>query len=43
MPGGHYAPFLDGHEPAVDAELSFLHRHLLDPAGLHTANADSAR
>jgi len=33
MPGGHYAPFLDGHEPAVDAELSFLHRHLLDPAG----------
>ena len=30
MPGGHYAPFLDGHEQAVDAELSFLGRHLLD-------------
>jgi fermentation-respiration switch protein FrsA (DUF1100 family) len=30
MPGGHYAPFLDGHEQAVDAELSFLRRHLLD-------------
>jgi len=43
MPGGHYAPFLDGHEPAVEAELSFLRRHLLDPAGLHTASADSAR
>ncbi|TDP98118.1 alpha/beta hydrolase [Labedaea rhizosphaerae] len=32
MPGGHYEPFLDGHEQAVAAELSFLHRHLLDPA-----------
>ncbi|HUR03263.1 MAG TPA: alpha/beta hydrolase [Nonomuraea sp.] len=30
MPGGHYEPFLDGHEQAVDAELSFLRRHLLD-------------
>jgi uncharacterized protein len=30
MPGGHYQPFLDGHEQAVDAELSFLRRHLLD-------------
>ena len=29
LPGGHYAPFLDGHEQAVDAELSFLRRHLL--------------
>lgn len=32
MPGGHYAPFLDGHEQAVEAELSFLRRHLLEPA-----------
>ena len=30
LPGGHYAPFLDGHEPAVAAELSFLRRHLLE-------------
>jgi fermentation-respiration switch protein FrsA (DUF1100 family) len=33
IPGGHYAPFLDGHEPAVAAELSFLRRTLLDPVG----------
>jgi pimeloyl-ACP methyl ester carboxylesterase len=31
MPGGHYEPFLSGHEHAVEAELSFLRRHLLDP------------
>lgn len=30
LPGGHYAPFLDVHEQAVEAELSFLRRHLLD-------------
>jgi pimeloyl-ACP methyl ester carboxylesterase len=30
LPGGHYAPFLEVHEQAVDAELSFLRRHLLD-------------
>ncbi len=30
IPGGHYDPFLGGHEQAVDAELPFLHRHLLD-------------
>jgi uncharacterized protein len=29
LPGGHYAPFLDAHERAVDAELSFLRRHLV--------------
>lgn len=29
MPGGHYAPFLEGHRQAVDAEISFLSRHLL--------------
>ncbi len=28
LPGGHYAPFLDAHEQAVEAELSFLRRHL---------------
>jgi len=30
MPGGHYEPFLSGHEQAAEAELSFLRRHLLD-------------
>ena len=30
IPGGHYEPFLGGHEQAVEAELSFLRRHLLD-------------
>jgi hypothetical protein len=29
---GHYEPFLGGHERAVEAELSFLRRYLLDPA-----------
>ncbi len=29
LPGGHYAPFLDQHEPAVAAELAFLQRHLI--------------
>ncbi|WP_194894321.1 alpha/beta hydrolase [Catenulispora pinisilvae] len=29
MPGGHYAPFLERHEEAVDAEVSFLRRRLL--------------
>jgi hypothetical protein len=29
IPGGHYAPFLEGHARAVDAELAFLHRHLI--------------
>jgi hypothetical protein len=32
MPGGHYEPFLAGHERAAGAELSFLRRHLLDHA-----------
>jgi hypothetical protein len=29
LPGGHYAPFLDGHQQAAGAELSFLRTHLL--------------
>jgi alpha-beta hydrolase superfamily lysophospholipase len=42
--GGHYQPFLDGHEQTVEAELSFLRRHLLEasPAD-RTATAESAR
>jgi hypothetical protein len=31
MPGGHYEPFLGGHEYTVEAELSFLRRQLLEP------------
>ncbi|AKU17623.1 alpha/beta hydrolase [Luteipulveratus mongoliensis] len=30
LPGGHYAPFLDEHERAIDVELDFLRRHLLE-------------
>ncbi|MFE2985187.1 alpha/beta hydrolase [Streptomyces sp. NPDC059262] len=40
LPGGHYAPFMDAHEPAVEAELAFLQRHLLGrtpPAGPEAA------
>ena len=29
LPGGHYAPFIEQHEQAVAAELSFLRRHVL--------------
>jgi uncharacterized protein len=29
LPGGHYAPFLEQHEQAVTAELSFLRRRVL--------------
>ena len=44
MPGGHYEPFLGGHERAVEAELSFLRRHLLgEPATSRApATAESA-
>lgn len=31
LPGGHYEPFLGGHEQAVAAELSFLRRTVLEP------------
>jgi fermentation-respiration switch protein FrsA (DUF1100 family) len=40
LPGGHYATFLDQHEQAVEAELAFLRRHLVDQQ-LHVG-ADSA-
>jgi fermentation-respiration switch protein FrsA (DUF1100 family) len=44
MPGGHYEPFLGGHEHAVEAELSFLRRNLLDGARAdRAATADSSR
>ena len=44
LPGGHYAPFLEQHERAVEAQLDFLRRHLLEPAAAgQRAAADSAR
>jgi fermentation-respiration switch protein FrsA (DUF1100 family) len=42
LPGGHYEPFLAGHERAVAAELSFLRRHLLDHPSTRRPGADSA-
>jgi uncharacterized protein len=45
LPGGHYEPFLGGHERAVEAELSFLRRHLVEPSGADrptSASPDSA-
>jgi pimeloyl-ACP methyl ester carboxylesterase len=30
IPGGHYAPYLDEHERAVEAQLDFLSRNLVD-------------
>ena len=30
LDGGHYAPMLEGHERAVEVQLDFLRRKLLD-------------
>jgi pimeloyl-ACP methyl ester carboxylesterase len=38
LPGGHYQPFLSGHEQAVAAELSFLRRHLLNQSPADSAD-----
>jgi uncharacterized protein len=37
LPGGHYAPFLDQHEQAAEAELSFLRRQRLERSAAETA------
>jgi pimeloyl-ACP methyl ester carboxylesterase len=42
LPGGHYAPFLGGHERAAKAELSFLRQHLADPSPEEQARAVAA-
>jgi pimeloyl-ACP methyl ester carboxylesterase len=42
LPGGHYEPFLGGHEQAAEAELSFLRRHLLDHPGTERASSVAA-
>ncbi|MFI5897347.1 hypothetical protein ACIA5D_45370 [Actinoplanes sp. NPDC051513] len=47
IPGGHYEPFLAGHARAIEAELSFLRRHVLgnqSPGGSETpADAEAPR
>jgi uncharacterized protein len=43
LPGGHYQPFLAGHERAVAAELSFLRRHLLAGSPARGPAAEPAR
>lgn len=35
LPGTHYAPFLDQHESAVQAQLAFLQQHLLAQSAAH--------
>jgi pimeloyl-ACP methyl ester carboxylesterase len=37
LPGGHYAPFLEEHDRAVEAQLSFLRRHLLEQSAATAA------
>lgn len=32
FPGGHYQPFLDGHDRAAEAQISFLQKHLVPEA-----------
>lgn len=39
LPGGHYEAFTGGHERAVEIELSFLRRHLLDGSRASAAQA----
>jgi uncharacterized protein len=43
MPGGHYEPFLGGHERAVEAEVEFLRRHLLDAPDRRTVASAGTR
>ena len=43
IPGGHYEPFLGGHEKVVEAELAFLRRHLLNTPAAETAVPSGAR
>ncbi len=43
MSGGHYEPFMGGHDHAVEVELSFLRRHLLEVrSGTRASARDSA-
>jgi fermentation-respiration switch protein FrsA (DUF1100 family) len=42
LPGGHYEGFMDGHEQAVEIQLSFLRKHLLDDAQASAAQAPAS-
>jgi pimeloyl-ACP methyl ester carboxylesterase len=42
LPGGHYEPYMNGHERAVEIQLSFLRRHLLDGSHASTAQVSAA-
>ncbi|MET1005030.1 MAG: alpha/beta hydrolase [Propionibacteriaceae bacterium] len=43
LPGGHYSPYLAGHEQAVAAELDFLLRHLpITTAQVEAGAADTS-
>jgi len=43
IPGGHYEPFLGGHEQAAEAELSFLRRHLPERSSPATSKSAGRR
>jgi pimeloyl-ACP methyl ester carboxylesterase len=40
IPGGHYQPFLEGHERVVEAEVEFLRRTVLLPTALGRSTPD---
>ncbi|MGZ4185396.1 MAG: alpha/beta hydrolase [Solirubrobacteraceae bacterium] len=43
VPGGHYGGYLDAHARAVETELGFLRRHLLDRSpALHVGKAEAS-
>jgi pimeloyl-ACP methyl ester carboxylesterase len=42
LPGGHYEPYMDGHEQAVVLQLSFLRRHLLDGSQASAAQSPAS-
>jgi uncharacterized protein len=42
LPGGHYEGVLGGHEQAVEIQLSFLRRHLLDRSQASAAQAPAS-
>jgi len=43
IPGGHYAPFLEQHEPVVSTELAFLNQHLNSVGGASTSPSPAGK
>ncbi len=43
LPGGHYSPFLETHEQAIQAELDFLRRHVVRAPAGEVQRGDAAR